>query len=146
MAKSFKIISSPVFSWSKSIVYSLLCYQDKKCRPLEEEIISVINNSVKIKSLFLMATHLPCCTSSPLLCMHYRHTNRPFLSSLQLCYVFEDCSHIFSQLTLHWDSIMHSPSSKVLYSWAPVILSARLSKSVKLKPYQYQTALFNRSF
>lgn len=144
MAKSFKIISSPVFSWSKSIVYSLLCYQDKKCRPLEEEITSIINNSVKIKSPNGYTSSLLHFQPTALhaLQTHRDHSSPPCSS----CYVFEDCSHIFSQLTLHWDSIMHSPSSKVLYSWAPVILSARLSKSVKLKPYQYQTALFNRSF
>lgn len=145
MAKSFKIISSPVFSWSKSSVYSLLCYQNKNCRPLEEEITSITRNSVKIKNPFLMATqHFHWCISSPLLCMHYRHTNRPFLSSLQQSYVFEDCSRIFSWL--HSKSQLCNPSSKVLYSWAPVNLSARLSKSVKLKPYQYQIALFNRTF
>lgn len=145
MAKSFNIISSLVFSWSKSSVYSLLCYQDKNCRPLGEEMTSITSNSVKIKNPFLMATkHLHCCISSPLLCMPYRHTNRPFLSSLQQCYVFEECSHIFSWL--HTNSQSCNPSSKVLYSWLPVILSACLSKSVKLKSYQYQIALFHRIF
>lgn len=144
MAKPFKIISSPVFSWSKSLVYSLLCYQDKNCRPLEEEITSIINNSVKIENPFLMTTqHLPCCISSPLLCIYYRHTNRPFLSSLQKCSVFEGCSHIFSWL--YTETMMQSFLKGSTFLSTNHFQGLPL-QSVKLKPYQHQIALFNRTF
>lgn len=49
-----------------------------------------------------MATqHLPCCTFSPLLCMHYGHSKYTIPSSSQQCYEFEDSLHISFQLTPH---------------------------------------------